>query len=378
MKIGYIHNTYLDKRSYLYIVNKDIQFVRVPDLCKLGSYLGFKMFKNIWSFLQNSYSGISPYTYDVLHLFNGISLSSKPWVSSFEDRVPRLGRVPKCFEDFAVKRLAHSSCKKLIAISENAAVIQRSYLEREYPLLADKILEKLIVIPPQQKLFRRKVVDRVAPSNKIVFTFVGRQFFRKGGLEVLKVFEKICLEYSHCELNLVSILETDQYATSTNSDDVEKVKYIIKNTPNNIIHHNSLNNEEVIKLLNSSHVALLPTHDDSYGFSVLEAQACGTPVITTDIKALNEINNNECGWIIGVPKDECMKAFISSSNGRQELREYIQKGLFNHVLDIIKHPEQIELKSKKSLDRVNEFHNPDNLGKKIYNVYKEIFDAENY
>lgn len=43
--------------------------------------------------------------------------------------------------------------------------------------------------------------------------------------------------------------------------------------------------------MKKAHVCLLPTWMDTFAYSVLEAQACGTPVISTSLRALTEINN---------------------------------------------------------------------------------------
>lgn len=40
---------------------------------------------------------------------------------------------------------------------------------------------------------------------------------------------------------------------------------------------------------------------DTYAYSVLESQACGTPLITTAQRALNETNSEDVGWLIEVP-----------------------------------------------------------------------------
>lgn len=48
------------------------------------------------------------------------------------------------------------------------------------------------------------------------------------------------------------------------------------------------------------HIGLLPTFGDTFGFSVLEMQACGCPVITSNNYALPEINNKEIGWICDI------------------------------------------------------------------------------
>jgi len=49
-------------------------------------------------------------------------------------------------------------------------------------------------------------------------------------------------------------------------------------------------------------LALLPTCAETHGDVVLEAQANGCPVITTDIRTLPEINPSEIGYLIEVPK----------------------------------------------------------------------------
>ena len=56
-----------------------------------------------------------------------------------------------------------------------------------------------------------------------------------------------------------------------------------------------LTNNETLELMKKSHIGLLPTYADTYGYSVLEFQAAGCPVITTNVRALPEINNNNLG-----------------------------------------------------------------------------------
>jgi glycosyltransferase involved in cell wall biosynthesis len=44
-----------------------------------------------------------------------------------------------------------------------------------------------------------------------------------------------------------------------------------------------MNNQQVLELMSTCHLNLLPTLHDTYGFSVLEGFANGLPAITTDI-----------------------------------------------------------------------------------------------
>ncbi len=69
-------------------------------------------------------------------------------------------------------------------------------------------------------------------------------------------------------------------------------------------------NQQVLELLKTCDVGLLPTYADTYGFSALEAQSAACPVISTDVRALPEINNTEVGWLINVPKMNWEKRII--------------------------------------------------------------------
>ncbi|MFW2788163.1 glycosyltransferase, partial [Acinetobacter baumannii] len=60
------------------------------------------------------------------------------------------------------------------------------------------------------------------------------------------------------------------------------------------------------------HIGLLPTWADTFGYSVLEFQACGCPVISTDVRALSEINNNDIGWLINVDKNKYGEIVVDS------------------------------------------------------------------
>ncbi len=72
----------------------------------------------------------------------------------------------------------------------------------------------------------------------------------------------------------------------------------------------SMNREELIKKIQKSEVFVLNTSFESFSFQIVEAMACGTPVITTNIGNLTEIIDNGKSGILVTPNDE--KAIISS------------------------------------------------------------------
>lgn len=118
-----------------------------------------------------------------------------------------------------------------------------------------------------------------------------------------------------------------------------------------------------------SDIGLLPTRADTYGYSILEMQAAGTPVITTNVRAIPEINTDETGWIIEVPKNSMGEANYQTKDDLKKLRETIQNGLTVILEDILLNTDTINPRRKASLDRILKEHNPKDYEKVIEKIY---------
>src|SRR5690606_11164496 len=118
-----------------------------------------------------------------------------------------------------------------------------------------------------------------------------------------------------------------------------------------------------------------PTYADSYGFSVLEAQSCGLPVISTDVRALPEINNTDLGWIIRIPKNDLGEALYSTAEERQRLSQQIQVGLEAIVRSIVADPSVIYTMALKSIERIREMHDPANYAQRLRDIYQEAMEG---
>jgi glycosyltransferase involved in cell wall biosynthesis len=149
-------------------------------------------------------------------------------------------------------------------------------------------------------------------KRRSIFYLIGNQIFSKGGKESVSVISRLCNEGFNIKLTIISILKPDSYATRTTKNDIKRLKQEIDKNSNAIELLGCLPNDKVLNILKESQVLLLPTYADTYGYSVLEAQASGCPVVSTDIRALPEINNNQCGWIINVPKDKFGNGILES------------------------------------------------------------------
>jgi len=328
------------------------EFICKKDLFDLGMRLSHKLTgRGYQPFWKGLYYNFKDQTTPCL-FFNTINLGKNPWTIYFETTLPRLGKTPKAFYDFAVKQLAKENCKEIIAISQCAYDMQIEYLKQEYPEYMDVIKPKMKVqLPPQEPLIKG-YSEKKLPKDKIVFTIVGADFFRKGGKELLQVFDELIPQNPQLQLNIVSSMKYGDYATHTTVTDYDNALDIIAKFPNHIKLYNSLPNTEVLDLLKNTHVGLLPTWADSFGYSVLESQATGCPVITTDIRALPEVNNNDIGWVISVPKKENGNALIDNQAKKKIFSHILYENLSLTILDIINNPDSIKLKSINTLNAI--------------------------
>lgn len=377
LKVGYPLNTYPYKRNIVGIVD-NTDYVQVFNANKYYSLI-YKVLNKLniiddrnKYFYEFSFQDYNFNKVDILHFFNNVSFSNTPWISTFETFIPRYSSMPKAKDPKVLKALvaiSSDACKKLIAISMCTRNFQYELL-KEYPEYESVVKQKMVVIHPPQQLFVNNYDEKVLKEKEISFFFIGREFFRKGGMEILSVLSELRKRYN-IKLTIVSSFVHNDYATRSSISDVNHAKSIIESNANWINYYHDLPNHRVIEMMKNHHIGLLPTWADTYGYSVLEMQASGCPVITTDIRALPEINNDKVGWIIQVPKNKLGEAYYSSKEERLNLSNTIAAGLKKIVQDILDDPGQIKIKSELSIKQIKSNHSPEKYAKQIDEVYSD-------
>ena len=394
MKVGildYRANYYTVKRNIVdkvpgatYVPVKDFYSWRRKWALRINRLLGKNLIPTFD--LNNQFDDFDLNRVDVFHFSNGISYGKTPWVSHFETMLPRFEHLmqrnkPETMQNKrnqtmtqrGLAALAGPACKHIIAWSENAAKIQRDFLSNYPSDLVEQILSKLIVLPPPQAPLIDSVPTKTySKENPIRFILVGAGFIRKGGREILNSFEKLIKEDNlPLQLVLVSRLRLDYYAAHETEEDIIWAKEKIAANQEWIEHHEIIPNHEVLELLKSCDIGLLPTYADTYGLSVLEAQASGCPVISTDVRALPEINNTDVGWLINVPKNELGEAYYQTPEERQILSERIQSGLEHIIRGIAQDPSIIAKKGQAALEKIKSQHDPVRYGESLRAIYEK-------
>lgn len=342
--------------------------------------------KVVYTFnLNNQFLDLNINKVDILHFFNGISYGKTPWVSTFETLLPRLSSIVTRHQgetihtstmDRRTRRafnaLSGDACKCIIALSECSKNMQVDLLQ-EFPSVdSEAIIRKMVVLhPPQAALIQEYDEKQVDVKGKIRFIFVGAAFFRKGGRELLTTFEKMVREYHYpIELIIISSFRLDYYAAHETEADAAWAKAKIAENCDWITHHTHLPNPQVLELMRGAHVGLLPTYADTYGYSTLEFQAAGLPVISSNVRALPEINNNEVGWLVQVPRNRLGEALYTTVEERQTLNEALCRGLEESVHDIFADQSSLRRKGKASLARIKREHDPERYVDDLRRIYQ--------
>lgn len=243
---------------------------------------------------------------DLIATFNRIPLGRTPFVISFESHLPRLfgHEASAAFRHFS-DRLCRDACRGIIPISDFA---RRTFLAQHaaspnFSELGAKLLDVVYPAVPVTQLAAR---DR-SRKDPLKVIFVGSHFVRKGGLATLFAAREAFRQRLPIEFHVVSDLTigrdrgvwTDPQDAKTLAEDLKLLKLP------NIFHYGRLSNSELLKLLSTCDVSLLPTFSDTFGYSAIEAMAAGLPVIGTRCCALPEIvTEGHDGFLAAIETDE--------------------------------------------------------------------------
>ena len=286
--------------------------------------------------------------------FNTIRIDGGPFVVFFETTLPRISKNRLLLSFLQKRALRGKNCRGIIAISECARLLQES---------KQGTSKRLAVLhPPQKVLLSNDEDHRWNDQGPVKFCFVGRDFGRKGGVEILRALDALDAQDWH--LTIISSLSVDDYATQYTKQEQnsisQEIATILYKRKEQITWHASQPNKHVLEVMRTSHVGLLPTWHDTYGYSVLEFQASGCPVITTDVRALPEINNNTCGWIMPIgEKFGAQMSPLKSAFQRKAFSQELVRNLQEIFNDILVTPRDLlQIKSQACIARIKAQHDP--------------------
>lgn len=384
IRIGLISFAYTSRRNFIGATSAKYVNVRWLYRFTLRYWLN-KLFPKRFP-MDNAFKSpfLGKYFYDVMHFFNTISYDKHPWITTGGGLVPWFGKemqeylyadmditavVDKKKMERGIAACASPYCKAIIVNSKHSLWMENEMLN-EFPIYAEAIRKKMHMIYPPQKLIVQSVEEKkkyTQHNSKLIFMFVGVDYFRKGGLACLRAFERLSKKYSNFTFISIGSLRNDVPDVFDKKMEIEARDLINKYNGTWLTHYDSLDNDKVIQLMKIANVGLLPTYSDIFGYSVLEFQACGCPVITTDVRALTEINPPECGWVFSIGKKtkhkeiQNMKEVMVTQELENKLEECIKNILDKGCVE--------DSMIQNCLQRVIRYHSPNEHKKQLTDLY---------
>jgi len=269
----------------------------------------------------------------------------------------------------------------LLALSDFA---QHFFLIQNRGLIDESVMkDKLTVfygaVEAQTKRLQRRLEILPDPTKELRVCMVGHDFFQKGGIALLRAFRRLHEAIPHCRLVIVSKIAANDFVTHTPNQEADRVRgYLAGHEA--IEWYPQLPHNEVLDVMTGCHIGLLPTLDDTLGWSVLEAMSVGCAVLTTNVCALPEmVHHGENGCLINLPLSENRRwaglSFPEHSRERQlaveEGYDLLADGLVRQITQMANRPAELHRMSAKAIEYVDRVHSPAKRAQSLSRLYWE-------
>ncbi len=171
---------------------------------------------------------------------------------------------------------------------------EEAYIESLYGARKDAIIilspgVNVELFHPYDKVTAKKEVG--APLEKKMILFVGRPEPLKG-IDTLMYAVKILIEKDPLlSLSLWIVGGIVGKNIDTWSKELKKLESLRRtlSISSNVHFIGRKSQEELPSFYNAADIVVLPSHYESFGITALEAMACGTPVVTTDVTGVADL-----------------------------------------------------------------------------------------
>ena len=185
------------------------------------------------------------------------------------------GRIP---EIFARKGLEYHLLKRAISLATEVIVID----PKTYDVLSKEYSTVVHYIPnPVDEVS----IDDCKSSSTLLF--LGNVLKTKGIDELLQAWENITDRYSDWSLTIAGFCEN------------EYKEYIEKHfSLKNVNFTGAVKHEDAIEMIKNSSFLVLPSYTEGFPNVVIEAMMCAKAVVATDVGAIADILDGNCGLVI--------------------------------------------------------------------------------
>ena len=205
-------------------------------------------------------------------------------------------RLKKIFDLFLGYKILRDA-SKVIALTKTEAEQYKKMDEDKIEIVPNGIDLSEYEDLPKRGVFRKKYEIR---NNERIVLYLGRIHKIKGINLLVVVFSDLVKEVDNVKLVIVG---PDDGFLSTLKRQIEDLKIADK-----ILFTGPLFENDKIKVYVDADVFVLPSVYETFPITVLEACACGTPVIVTDRCGIADFVDGRAGYVVEYDKDQLRNA----------------------------------------------------------------------
>jgi D-inositol-3-phosphate glycosyltransferase len=164
--------------------------------------------------------------------------------------------------------------------------------------------ERVFVVPPGVDLSMFQPIDRTEARRKIgyrsgrLLLFVGR-LERLKGVDVAIRALALLRDRSHDDVRLLVLGEDSRRSDEESEKSRLKAIALSEGVQDRVDFLGSVAHHELPYFYSAADVCVMPSYSESFGLVGLEAQACGTPVVGSDVTGLRSVVRDEVsGYLV--------------------------------------------------------------------------------
>ena len=197
--------------------------------------------------------------------FYKIKNKDSMWVQLIFHLIPKNRKIPYC-----AQRISFLFIKNFADL----IIVDNILLRKELVALGFKIQKVKVNTPGiDLKYFLNLKSEK---KNGYDGVFLGRLHPSKGIFDLVKIWKTVCKELPNARLGIIG---------GGNEKVKKKLKdFVVKNNmTNNIDILGYLETNETFRIVKSSKIFLFPSYEEGFGMAILEAMACGVPVVAWNL-----------------------------------------------------------------------------------------------
>jgi glycosyltransferase involved in cell wall biosynthesis len=164
----------------------------------------------------------------------------------------------------------------------------------------------------------QRVKTKYKLPNRFLF-FLGNTHPKKNTEGVLIAFSKF-LQHHSTDIKLVLI----DYNLNTLSSQL--ISLGIPEIMKNIVVAGYVNNKDLPAIYSQCELFLYPSLRESFGIPIIEAMACGAPVITSNTSSMPEVAGNAALLVNPFNTDEIYEAMLAVINNKIKTQQMVERG----------------------------------------------------